>query len=152
MAIAYRCDPESELTVSVWDGPVSAEEWHAQLRRFREDPVAGAAWKHLVDMRFGQGDARFDAAAIQRGIDFMARNLTQFAGMRLAIVSGTEHESVRFFGNLAEQAEVSVAAFRDLPSACAWLGVEPSRTAELIAKIRMELVGRGPARESPSPS
>jgi hypothetical protein len=143
MAIAYRCDPESELTVSVWDGPVSAKEWHAQLRRFREDPEAGATWKHLVDMRFGQGDSGFDAAAIQRGIDFMTHNVSQFAGMRLAVVSGTEHESVRFFGNLAEQAKVSVVAFQDLPSACAWLGVEPSRTVELIAAIRMDMVGRG---------
>src|SRR5579859_4433530 len=107
MAIAYRCDLESELIVSVWDGPVSAEEWHAQLRKFREDPEAGATWRHLVDMRFGQGDSGFDAGAIQRGIDFMTRNVSQFAGIRLAVVSGTEHESVRFFGNLAEQAKVS---------------------------------------------
>ena len=139
MPIAYRSDPGSALTVSVWDGEVSAEEWHAQLRKFRDDPQVGATWRHLVDLRHGVGDARFDAGAIQRGIDFMTSQAPTFTGMKLAVVSEEEHESVRFFGNLAEQAEVTVAAFPDLHAACAWLGVDPLRTADLLAETRASL-------------
>jgi hypothetical protein len=140
MGIAYRSEPSLELTVSVWDGPVSAEEWHAHLHRLPGDPGANSTWKQLVDLRFGVGDSRFDALAIQQGIDYMIQQASHFAGMNLAIISGTDHESVRFFGSLAEQANVAVAVFPDLQSACTWLGVDASRAAELIAAARQSMI------------
>ena len=140
MAIAYLCDPDRDLAISVWDGTVGPEEWLSHLRQLRQDPGFLSTWKHLVDMRFGATDPSFGAATIQEAVDYLIQRQSVIAGRRVAIMTGAEQKKARLFQDLAESAQVEVRVFADLRGASEWLGIDPAKAEDSIARLRETLL------------
>ncbi len=141
MPIVHRCDPKLALTVVLWSGPVSIDQWREDLRRRQGDPDFASTWKDLVDGRTSSPDASFTPAAIEAVLEHLKENAVS-AGRAMAVLEGGDLEKLRFYKLIAEQAQLNVEIFHDLPAACAWLGVDQSRVAEILAETR-KMIGGG---------
>ena len=143
MGIDYRSDVERGLTISVVDGLVTAEEFHAHAERQRNDPVWHTTTRLLTDAR----------TAVTRavGTDELSAFAALYAGMRSgelpfrnAIVAGVDFDLAGRYGDLrTDRSGSSTIAFNDLETACTWLGIEVSVARSVIGTLRNELRGAG---------
>lgn len=140
MPIVHRCDPKLALTVVLWSGAVSVSQWLEDIRNREKDPDFASTWKDLVDGRTSVPDSSFTPAAIEAVLDHLKQNPAA-AGRAMAVLEGGDLVKLRFYKLIAEQAQINVEIFSDLPSACAWLSVDQGRAAELLAEARKMLGG-----------
>jgi hypothetical protein len=78
MSIVYRIDKEKGLTVVLWEGVVTADDFLAHVRRLCSD----ADWPspkrlHLSHLRFTSLDASMDAAIIEKAAHIFGTHLKQ---------------------------------------------------------------------------
>ena len=140
MGIAYRCDIERGLSISVWHGETTAEERREQLTTLASDPDWAAGRLIVSDLTSvssasGPGDGEIaETAAV-----FVER----FAGAALhakwAIVADHAYEHAQAFGEQIEAAAPRVIVFNNLETGCAWLGVDAEVVRTIADDLRQEI-------------
>jgi hypothetical protein len=144
MAIGYRLDRRLALTVTVFDGKVTGEEWSAAARAVFADPAWPPGRLNLTDLRTADASALTiaDRASI---FEINARQAHKLVGMKSAAVGGTHFEAARRFERDDLSSGLRIIPFDMLEPACAWLGIDTDDAAAIINEVRRELRTPGTA-------
>jgi len=149
MGIAYRLDQGLGLTLTVFDGVVTGDEWRATVREIFDDPDWPPGRLNLTDLR--TADSSLITEADRNDIyEINARHANQLVGMKSAAIAGVHFDETREFERGNRPSGIRLIAFDDLGPACAWLGIEAALVAPMVTALRDEL--RAAARgETESP-
>jgi hypothetical protein len=145
MSIVYRIDKEKGLTVVLWEGVVTADDFLAHVRRLCSD----ADWPspkrlHLSHLRFTSLDASMDAAIIEKAAHIFGTHLKQGENLKVTIVAAEAFKKAVAFERVLLRYGVSVVVFNFLENACTWLGI----AAEEIERTLQQLQGQARGRTS----
>ena len=142
MGVGYRLDRELALTLTVFDGTVTGDEWRAAVREIFADPSWPPGRLNLTDLRTADLSAvtRSDRAEIYK---INALNANKLVGMKSATVGGANFETARAFERDDRSSGLRIIPFDDLGPACAWLGVDERVVAAMIDDLRRHLRGTG---------
>jgi hypothetical protein len=149
MGVGYRLDHELALTVTVFDGAVTGEEWRATVRALFADPSWPPGRLNLTDLRTADlsavtGEDRAEIYALN------ARHAHKLVGMKSATVGGVNFENARKFERDDRSSGLRIIPFDDLGPACTWLGVDTQAIASMIDQLRREM--REPSRDPTLPA
>jgi hypothetical protein len=142
MGVGYRLDHELALTVTVFDGTVTGDEWHTTVREIFSDPSWPPGRLNLTDLRTADLSAvtRADRAEIYA---LNARHAHKLVGMKSATVGGANFETARKFERDDRSSGLRIIPFDDLGPACNWLGIDVRAVGSAIEDLRRSL--RDPA-------
>ena len=144
MGIAYRLDHALALTVTVFDGKITGDEWRAAIEQMFADPEWPPGRLNLTDLRTADSSNltpadRSDIYAIN------AAHAAKLVRMKSAAIGGEHFEETRDFERGGRSSGLRLIAFDDLRPACAWLGIEVEAVRPILDDIRSELRARKPA-------
>jgi hypothetical protein len=138
MPMAYRVIPHHQLSVTVVEGRVDADDLRALAGRQASDPVWHAATRMLTDNTRAivdevSADTIAEFAALyddMRGSDPPCRD---------AIVAAQSFSLSRRFANeRPRRAAVTTIVFSELATACMWLGVDYVEVSETVMSLRSD--------------
>jgi hypothetical protein len=138
MAIAYRLDHTLGLTVTVFDGRVTGDEWRSTVREIFADPCWPPGRLNLTDLRTADA-SRLTGADRAEIFAINARHADKLVGMKSAAIGGTNFEAARRFEQDDHTSGLRLIAFDDLGPACTWLGVEVDNVRSMIEQLRRQL-------------
>jgi len=143
MSIVYRIDQEKRLTVALWEGVVTADEFLAHVRRLCSD----ADWPppkrlHLSHLRSTALDASIDDAIIDKAAHLYGTHLETGENMKVAIVASDAFKKAVAFERVLLRYGASVVVFNFLENACTWLGIEAEEIERLLRHLRGQARGR----------
>jgi hypothetical protein len=145
MGIAYRCDVSNRLSISVWQGEITADEGKLHLAALAADPEWAAGRSIVIDLtRVAATPTPADDVA-QSAEAFLQILAGQARQAKWAIVADQTFERARAFGERVERAVPHLIVFNNLETACAWLGVDPTEVRTIADDLRREIR----AREAP---
>ncbi len=142
MGIAYRRDPTTDVTITVWDGPVSPDDWRKLVAEQNSDPDWPTA--HLLGVfetahgfsSFDDDDVIDEMIATYKGRADTARVQKSALVTQLQLGrAGDIPQALRDFG-------VRVITFGDLRTAAAWLGADLGTTERIVDELRAEIRAR----------
>jgi hypothetical protein len=138
MGVGYRLDHELGLTVTVFDGAVTGEEWRSTVLEIFADASWPPGRLNLTDLRTADLSAvtRADRAEIYA---INAQRADKLVGMKSATVGGVNFETARKFERDDRTSGLRIIPFDDLGPACEWLGVDARAVGSLIAELRRQL-------------
>jgi hypothetical protein len=140
MGIAYCCDKDIGITVTVWDGVVTPEEWRAHIRRQDADPDWPTGPAFLGQLTTARGLSAFDASVVDEMRALYRDRAKQLARIRSAVVSDRAFgASGQLEQAVAETSGVRNIMFNDVATACMWLGVDVSAVQTIIDRLRASL-------------
>jgi hypothetical protein len=142
MGVGYLLDHEHALTLTVFDGVVTGDEWRATVRKLFADPSWPPGRLNLTDLRTADLSAvtRADRAEIYR---LNALNAHKLVGMKSATVGGANFETARKFERDDRSSGLRIIPFDDLGPACSWLGVDARAVGTMIDDLRRQLRDTG---------
>jgi hypothetical protein len=135
MGIAYRCDITKGLTVTVWDGQVTPDDWRALIAAQDADP----AWPtpHLLGVfETAHGFARFDDRVLAEMVETYRARAQRLPVSKSAVVAQRELAGTTDIPRALADANVRVITFADLRPACAWLGVDADDVQRIVDDLR----------------
>jgi hypothetical protein len=138
VGITYRLDKDQGLTVIVWDGVVTADDWRAHLRAIFDDPGWPPGPRNLTDLR----SADVSGITDEEEADVLAMylpHLDKIRGMKSAAIAGDNFARSLDFESHKEPAGLSLIVFNDLLNACTWLGVDKTAAQTAVTELRNEL-------------
>jgi hypothetical protein len=138
MGVAYRLDHALGLTVTVFDGTITGDEWRAAADEIFADPTWPPGPLNLTDLRTADASA-LTAADRVSVLAINASHADQLAGMKSAAVGGTNFEIAARFQREDELSGLRLVVFDDLPPACTWLGVDADVVSATIRTLREQL-------------
>jgi hypothetical protein len=140
MGIAYRLDPVLGLTVTVFDGVITGEEWIQEVRELFADPAWPAGRLSLTDLR--TADSHLLTAEHRQEIyEINQAHAKQLVGMKSAAIAGMHFDEAREFERGNRQSGMRLIAFDDVGPACAWLGIDAAAVNPILAEMRAQLRG-----------
>ena len=150
MGIAYRCDKEMGLCVSVWDGVVTDEQRRQHIATLEADPDWGAGGMLLTDLT-GVSAARRPSAkqVLETAAEFSERLAPMVRDAKWAMVAGETFVLAQRFGSYLEEEVPRLIVFNDLATACTWLGVDGTRVGTIIDQLRGQLRVTEASRPTP---
>ena len=143
MSIVYRIDQEKGLTLVLWEGVVTADEFLAHVRRL----CADADWPppkrlHLSHLRSTALDASIDDAIIEKAAHLYGNHLQTGVTMKVAIVASEAFKKAVAFERVLLRYGASVVVFNFLENACTWLGIAAEEIERLLRQLRGQARGR----------
>jgi hypothetical protein len=148
MAIAYRLEKDLGLTVTVFDGVITGEEWINSVRGLFADPAWPPGRLNLTDLRTADSHLLTDADR-QAIYAINQEHAKQLVGMKSAAIAGMHFDETRDFERGNRSSGLRLIAFDDVGPACAWLGLDPAVVAPMINEMRDQL--RGDERDDARP-
>jgi hypothetical protein len=142
MGVGYRLDHELALTLTVFDGAVTGDEWRSTVREIFADASWPPGRLNLTDLRTADLSAvtRSDRAEIYK---MNALNANKLVGMKSATVGGANFETARAFERDDRSSGLRIIPFDDLSPACRWLGVDALVIGAMIDDLRRQLRNPG---------
>jgi hypothetical protein len=140
MGIAYRLDQDLGLTLTVFDGVITGEEWIRHVNEVFDLPEWPPGRLSLTDLRTADShllrdDDRRTVFAINEA------HAKQLVGMKSAAIAGVHFDVARDFERGNRPSGLRLIAFDDVGPACAWLGLDPAVVAPMITELRAQLRG-----------
>ena len=150
MGIAYRCDTELGLCVSVWDGVVTDEQRRRHIATLEADPDWAAGGMLLTDLT-GVSAARRPTAkqVLETAAEFSERLAPMVRDSKWAMVAGETFVLAQRFGSYLEEEVPRLIVFNDLATACTWLGVDGAQAGTTIDELRGQLRASETSRPTP---
>ena len=138
MAIAYRTQRASGLSIGVLDGEITAEQYYEFAARQNADPDWHASTRSLIDARTVLTPVLL-LEKVAAFADVYAEMRANDPPGRTAIVAGHDFNLARDYGELRTSSGTFTIAFHDLESACIWLETALDEARRTIAELRDEL-------------
>jgi len=135
MAVGYQLDAALGLTLTIFDGKITAEEWRSVVGEVFNDPGWPPGPLNLTDLRTADPSA-LTATDRQEILAINGLHTDKLAGMKSAVIGGPNFDAVREFGRNDTTSGLRLIAFDDLPNACAWLGVDIERVRQMVEQLR----------------
>jgi hypothetical protein len=142
MSIVYRIRKEEDLTLVLWDGVVTADDFLAHVRRLTSDaewPPPGRL--HLADLRITSLDATMDDSILETAADYYGSHSHKLAKMKAAIVAREAFKKAVAFERLVSRYGVTAIVFNSLDTACTWLGVDYGEVGRSLQQLRADAGG-----------
>jgi hypothetical protein len=147
MGIAYRLDGALALTLTVFDGKITGDEWRSAVHEIFADPSWPPGRLNLTDLRTADASALTGADRAEI-LSINARHAHKLVGMKSAAIGGSTFDAARKFAREDRASGLRLIAFDDLAPACTWLGVDVAKVRSMIDDLRARL--RGPT-STPDP-
>jgi hypothetical protein len=138
MGIAYRLDRGLGLTLTMFDGAVSGEEWIRRVQELFADPAWPPGRLNLTDLRTADSSA-ITAADRQAIYEINQEHAKQLVGMKSAAIAGVHFDETREFERGNRPSGLRLIAFDDVGPACTWLGVDAAVVAPMLTEMREQL-------------
>jgi len=144
VGIAYGHGAPSGLSVSVWDGEITAEHRRAHMALLASDPHWGTGHLLLTDLTgvcpssTPSSERVFEAANA-----FRWRLTAKSMHSKWAVVANHTFEQALQFGAHIEADAPRLIVFDTLASACRWLEVELDDVAAIVAVLRHQICSSG---------
>jgi hypothetical protein len=141
VGIAYSCDPKLGCTFVVWHGDVTPAEFHSHADRMFVDPLFPPGPSLIGDLRTTAADAPSVTDSAMREIgERWTSKARVLPNMRFALVpNATWHKARRVVEKEIVTATIQFGFFDDVPGAAQWLGVDATRAAAILDKLRRTL-------------
>jgi hypothetical protein len=140
VGIAYSCHRTTGLSVSVWNGEVTAEQRQRHMALLASDPEWGAGGLLLTDLT---GVSAATVPAPERVLEAASIFIEQLASRtrnaKWAIVADATFDHAQRFGAYLEEEVRRVIVFNHLTTACTWLGVDAPDVREIVDALHTEI-------------
>jgi hypothetical protein len=138
MGVGYRLDQALGLSLVVFDGKVTGDEWRAMVLEVFADPCWPPGRLNLTDLRTADASA---LTVADRAEIFAINGLhaDKLVRMKSAAIGSAHFEAARRFGREDRSSGLRLIAFDDLPPACIWLGVDVDKVGSMIEQLRRHL-------------
>jgi hypothetical protein len=123
MGIAYTCDEATGVTVTVWDGPVSPDDWRKLVAEQNVDPQWPSE-HHLGIFETAHGFSSFDDDVVAEMMTTYRHRAQNSPVKKSAIVTQRQLNLATEIPRELQDMGIRVIAFGDLRTACAWLGAD----------------------------
>jgi hypothetical protein len=138
MGVGYLLDHEHGLTLTVFDGVVTGDEWRSTARQIFADPSWPPGRLNVTDLRTA------DLSAVTRAdrdeiYALNAQHAPKLVGMKSATIGGVNFEIAQKFERDDRTSGLRIIPFDDLGRACEWLGVPVPAVAAMIEQVRRQL-------------
>jgi hypothetical protein len=138
MGVAYQLDERLGLTLTVFDGLVSADEWRSVAVEIFTDPDWPPGKLNLTDLRTADTSA-LTAADRAEIIALNGSHAARLAGMKSAAIGGANFEVANTYEREDQSSGMRIIVFNDLTTACGWLGVSTQTVGPMIEQLRRRL-------------
>jgi hypothetical protein len=138
MGVGYSLDKTLALTLTVFDGTVTGDEWRSTVRDLFADPSWPPGRLNLTDLRSADLSAitEADRAEIYA---MNARHAHKLVGMKSAAIGGANFEAARSFERDDRSSGLRIIPFDDLGPACVWLNIDTRAIRPMIEQVRQRL-------------
>jgi hypothetical protein len=143
MGIAYRVDPSTGMSLSVWYGDVTLQEAMQHVRELWATPEWGSGGRILTDLAgvssssLPNPDQISEIAAVF--VNLIDGRMRQ---ARWAVVANLGYSHASQFAEAIQTEVRRVVVFFDLASACIWLGVDLDAVRPVVEPLRIEVQSR----------
>ena len=135
MAIAFAFDEAELLSLAVWVGTVTADDWRAQASRRVTDPALVAAQRLFVDVRLWTPNESIGKEVIREVAQRYGTSGVPVAGKKLALVAEAGFWDARMFEDAMSEYGAKTIVFNDLDTACTWLGIDSASTRQRVEQM-----------------
>lgn len=135
MGVAYRLDAALGLTLTVFDGKITGEEWRSVARAIFADPGWPPGLLSLTDLRTADASALSDSDRAEV-VAINGSHADQLAAIKNAAIGGRNFEAAQRFERESQLSGLRLIVFDDLPNACVWLGLDANTVREMIEQLR----------------
>jgi hypothetical protein len=137
MSILYRINSKIGVTIAVWSGETTADEFLAYVQRLVDDPQWPPPRRlQLGDFRRTTSLGGMDDKNLQKAANILGGHLDKIAGSKVAFVADAAFEKSSTFRRFMSIYPLSMIVFNDLDTACTWLGIDLHETERTIEEIR----------------
>jgi hypothetical protein len=138
MGVGYRLDEALGLSLVVFDGKVTGDEWRTTVLEVFADPRWPPGRLNLTDLRTADTSAltESDRAEI---FAINALHADKLVRMKSASLGSAHFDATRRFERDDHTSGLRIIAFDDLAPACDWLGVDVERVRTIIEELRVQL-------------
>jgi hypothetical protein len=140
MGIAYRLNGALGLTITVFDGEITGEEWIRSVRELFADPEWPPGRLALTDLRTADSHLLKDEHR-QAIYAINQEHARQLVGMKSAAIAGVHFDEAREFERGNRPSGIRLIAFDDVGPACVWLGIDPAAVIPTLSELREQLRG-----------
>jgi hypothetical protein len=135
VGIEYRNDRERKFTLVRWTGPISSEEFLEHVQALCDDPdwPPAPGGRHLCDLRLATLDGSIDEDLLAKAASLYGQQ-AGIDSLRVAIVADQAFWKAVKFDELFSREGGKSVVFNSLPTACAWLGLDPAETEKELAR------------------
>lgn len=147
MGIAYKVDHIQGLTVVVWDGTVSADDWRAHIQAMLGDPLWPQGDMLLSDQRTLSDWSELSPTVMAELAETMSRHSMRLAKLRCAVVARSSAVGAMRFREDIREVVASMTVVNYLAAGCSWLGANRSEAQSTVAELRRQL-----SRNHPQPN
>jgi len=146
MGIANRIDKTLGLSVVVWAGTVTREQWRGYVTRMAPqlDDYLGCR-VFLVHATNAIDVSEMDPAVFEETMTEYPRAFEAMAGARLAFVPGPLWALAKQYEDILKSRGVHPVTFTEWRTACAFLGLDPDLIGPMIDELRTEIHERDAA-------
>jgi hypothetical protein len=145
MVIAYRLDHTLGLTLTVFDGRITGEDWRATVVNMFSNPKWPPGRLNLTDLRTANA-SELTVADRAEIFAINALHADKLVGMKSAAIGGANFEAARDFEREDQSSGLRLIPFDDLGPACIWLGINLEVARSMIDDLRRELRDPTPDR------
>ena len=143
MGILQLLDKPKNIIHIVWDGQINADEWLNQAHQTMAQPEWRAISRLIVDVHTASkndsiGMKEMEAVAALFGMEAPAATKK-----RVAAIANHLFGRARTFSSLVSPFGVSMVVFNHLDTACAFLGLDPGSTEQILEQLRRRLRSEG---------
>jgi hypothetical protein len=137
MGIAYRCDTDRGITLSVWDGVITIDDWRDHVRRQLADPQWPGGRLSLTDARSARH--LFTAYEICDIAAMYRSEPARITGIRVARIGAEDSLAALTFQQAIGPSGPTTLVFDDLESASRWLGIQAADVQPMLDDLRDDL-------------
>jgi hypothetical protein len=140
MSNEYLIKKDGGIIVEVWAGRITADEFLDHERQQWLDPDFPNGPKVIVDITCASFDPAITDDEIRQFVEVAGQYPEKSAGAKVAIVDLNDFGRAKMFGKLVRPQGITVIAFNDICTACAWLGVDNNDVKDWVKDTRNRLL------------
>ena len=136
MPIAYRIDKAAGLTIVVWHGEVTTDDFAAHVSKLTADPDWPPGTRHIGDLTTAITIPVVATPVIVEKF----RAAQEWPTIRYALVARAGWEQAADFQQAVEAVGAATfVLFNEVQTACTWLGIDPTLMRAVINELRDQL-------------
>jgi len=137
MAIFYHIDHAAGISLVVFDGLVTNDEYVAHTHELAANPEWPAGRKlHLTDLTTMTNPGLLADQTVVEMASVWGAQRERFSGLKIAIVANGAFAKARRFERALTPQGPTLIVFNLLSTACAWLDVDLRDTAHTLQRMR----------------
>jgi hypothetical protein len=140
VGIAYRCDPETRVSIEVWHGDVTLDVARLHVEQLAKDPDWAASRRIITDLSGLASESRPNADQIVAlGDAFLQQLAYLVSSAKWSIIADQAFADALVFGERIRHEVRRMIVFTNLVMACVWLGLDRDDVEPVINDLRGQI-------------